>query len=173
MNNLYFSIITRFILLVLIQGLIFSKFDLFGIYDPYICLVFILIFPIKVNRIIFLLTSFVFGITLDLFTSSYGINAAACLSIAFLRPYILNFVFGSFFDPRGVKMMKHYLLDSSIYQKIIYLFVMIFSHHFFMFSLEAFSLNHLPLIFVKTINTSILSLIFCSTFIYLLVQNEK
>jgi len=173
MNNLYFSIITRFILLVLIQGFVFSKFDLFGIYDPYICLVFILIFPIKINRIIFLLTSFAFGITLDLFTNSYGINAAACLLIAFIRPYILNFVFGSFFDPRGVKMIKHYLADSSIYQKIIYLFIMIFLHHLLIFSLEAFSLNHLTLIFTKTINTSILSFIFCSTFIYLFIQNEK
>ena len=173
MNNSYFSIIARFILLILIQGFIFSKFDLFGTYDPYICLIFILIYPIKVNRIIFLLTSFSFGITLDLFTTSYGLNAAACLSIAFLRPYILNIVFGYFFDPRSVKLIKTYLKDSSIYQKIIYLFIMIFLHHLIMFSLEVFSLNHLPLIFIKTINTSILSFIFCYTFIYLFLPNEK
>ena len=173
MNSLYFSIAIRFVMLAILQVLIFSKFDLFGIYDPYICVVFILIFPIKVHRIVFLIISFVFGITLDLFSSSYGINAAAFLLIAFIRPYILNFVFGSFFDPHGVKMMKHYLGNSSVYQKIIYLFIIIFLHHLFMFSLEVFSLNQFSLIFIKTINTSFLSLVFCSTFIYLLVQNEK
>ncbi len=173
MNNSYFSIIIRFVMLVLLQGLIFNRFDLFGTYDPYICLVFILIFPIKINRIVFLIICFFFGIILDLFSNSYGINAAACLSIAFLRPYILNFVFGSFFDPHGIKMMKHYFNDSSIYQKIIYLFTIIFIHHLILFSLEIFSVNHFNLIFIKTLNTSILSFIFCSTFIYLLVQNEK
>ena len=173
MNNLYFSIIIRFVLLVFLQGLIFNRFDLFGTYDPYICLVFILIFPIKINRIAFLIICFFFGIILDLFSNSYGINAAACLSIAFLRPFILNFVFGSFFDPHGIKMMKHYFNDSSIYQNILYLFIIIFLHHLFMFSLEVFSLNQFSLIFIKTLNTSILSFIFCATFIYLLVQNEK
>ena len=93
MNNLYFSIIIRFVMLVLLQGLIFNRFDLFGTYDPYICLVFILIFPIKIKRMAFLIICFFFGIILDLFSNSYGINAASCLSIAFLRPFILNFVF--------------------------------------------------------------------------------
>ena len=58
MNTLTVNIIIRFVLLVLIQGLVFNKFDLFGIYDPYVSVVFILIFPIKINRISFLMISF-------------------------------------------------------------------------------------------------------------------
>ena len=64
-------------------------------YDPHISLIFILIFPIKLNRIFFLIISFSFGLILDYFTNSIGINAAAFVTIAFIRPYIMNFVFGN------------------------------------------------------------------------------
>ena len=94
MVSIYLLIIKRFIFLVLIQGLIFNNFDFFDIYDPYVCLVFIITFPVKVNKITFMIISFVFGFALDLYTNTLGINTAACLSIAFLRSYILNFVFG-------------------------------------------------------------------------------
>ena len=96
MASVYLLILKRFIFFALLQGLIFNNFDFYDIYDPYICLVFIITFPIKVDKITFMIISFIFGFALDLYSNSLGINAAACLSIAFLRSYILNFVFGSF-----------------------------------------------------------------------------
>ena len=49
MSNLYFIIAFRFVLILIVQGLIFNKFDLFGLYDPHISIIFVLIFPIKTN----------------------------------------------------------------------------------------------------------------------------
>ena len=148
MNTLTVNIIIRFVLLVLIQGLVFNKFDLFGIYDPYVSVVFILIFPVKINRISFLIISFFFGLTLDFFTNSLGLNAAAFTIIAFLKPSIMNFVFGNFYDPHGVKMIKNYIMESTIYQKILYVLIIIFIHHFVMFSLESFAINQLTIILI-------------------------
>ena len=173
MSNLYFIIGLRFILLIIFQGLIFNKFDLFGMYDPHISLIFILIFPIKLNRIFFLIISFSFGLILDYFTNSIGINAAAFVTIAFIRPYIMNFVFGNFYDPHGVKILKDYVEDSTIYQKILFLIIIILIHHFIMFSLESFTIDQIEFILKKTFYTSLLSLIFCSTLIYLLARNER
>ena len=173
MNTLNINIIIRFFLLVLVQGLVFNKFDLFGIYDRYVSLVFVLVFPIKTNRILFLIISFFFGLTLDYFTNSLGVNAAAFTIIAFIKPYIMSFVFGNFYNPHGVKMIKHYIMESTIYQKILYILLIILIHHFVMFSLESFAIDQLALIIKKTIYNSFLSLIFCFTFIYLLVQNER
>ena len=99
MVSVYLLIFKRFIFLVLLQGLIFNNFDFFDTYDPYVCLVFIITFPVKVEKITFMIFSFAFGFALDLYSNSIGINTAACLSIAFLRSHILNFVFGSFYDP--------------------------------------------------------------------------
>jgi len=173
MSNLYIIIAIRFVLLLILQGLIFNKFDLFGLYDPHISIMFVLIFPIKLNRIFFLIVSFFFGLILDYFTNSIGVNAAAFVTIAFLRPYIMNFVFGNFYDPHGMKILKDYIQDSTIYQKVLYVLMIILIHHFIMFSLESFAIDQIKVVFKKTFYTSLLSLIFCSTLIYLLVQNER
>ncbi len=173
MSNLYIIIAIRFVLLLILQGLIFNKFDLFGLYDPHISIMFVLIFPIKLNRIFFLIVSFFFGLILDFFTNSIGVNATAFVTIAFLRPYIMNFVFGNFYDPHGIKMLNDYIKDSTIYQKILFVLMIILIHHFIMFSLESFAIDQIEVVFKKTFYTSLLSLIFCSTLIYLLVQNER
>jgi len=172
MNTIYINIALRFIVLILAQGLVFNKFDFLGVYDPYISVVFILIFPVKISRISFLIISFFFGLSLDYFSNSLGLNATAFITIAYLKPSIMNFVFGNFYDPYGVKMIKHYIIESTIYQKILYVFIIIFLHHLIIFSLESFSIDQILIVFKKTIYSSFLSFIFCFSFIYLF-KNER
>jgi polyferredoxin len=102
-----------------------------------------------------------------------GLNTAACLTAAFSRSYILSFVFGSFFDPLGLKLIKNYISESSFSQKFLYLASIILIHHFVLFSLEAFSFKFFSLIIYKTFLTSLLTLTFCTTTIYIMIKNEK
>jgi len=120
-----------------------------------------------------MMTAFAFGLTLDLFSNSLGLNTVACLTVAFLRSYIMSFVFGGFFDPRGLKLIKNYISDSSFSQKFLYLTSVILIHHFILFSLEAFSLKYISTIIYKTLITALLSGIFCTTLIYIMIENEK
>ena len=173
MVSVYLLIFKRFIFLVLLQGLIFNNFNFFDTYDPYVCLVFIITFPVKVEKITFMIISFAFGFALDLYSNSLGINTAACLSIAFLRSHILNFVFGSFYDPHGIKLIKNYVSESTFSQKLLYISSIILIHHLVLFSLETFSFEFISLIMFKTLITSLISLIFCLTFIYIMIKNEK
>lgn len=173
MASTYLLVFKRFIFLVLLQVLIFNKFDLFGIYNPYICLVFILTFPVKMSKISFMVVAFAFGFTLDLFSNSLGLNTTACLTVAFLRSYIMNFIFGDFFDRLGLKLIKNYVSDSSFSQKILYVSSIILIHHFILFSLEAFSLKHISTVLNKTLITYLLSGLFCTTLIYFMIENEK
>jgi hypothetical protein len=46
-------------------------------------------------------------------------------------------------------------------------------HHFVLFSLEAFSFEFFSLIIYKTFLTSLLTLTFCTTTIYIMIKNEK
>tara|TARA_B100000768_G_scaffold180087_1_gene199196 strand:+ start:6431 stop:6949 length:519 start_codon:yes stop_codon:yes gene_type:complete len=172
MNTIYINIALRFVILILAQSLIFNKFDFLGVYDPYISVIFILIFPIKISRISFLIISFFFGLALDYFSNSLGLNATAFITIAYLKPSIMNFVFGNFYDPHGVKMIKHYITESTIYQKVLYVFIIIFLHHLIIFSLESFSIDQVLIVFKKIIYSSFLSFIFCFSFIYLF-KNER
>ena len=173
MASIYFIVLKRFILFILLQGLLFNSFDLFGSFDPHIALVFILTFPIKINKINFMIISFCFGLCLDLFSNSLGLNTAAYLTAAFSRSYILSFIFGSFFDPLGLKLIKNYISESSFSQKLLYLLSIILAHHFVLFFLEAFSFKFITLIIYKTLASSLLSLIFCTTIIYIMIKNEK
>ena len=173
MSNISFLILRRFIFFLIVQVFIFNNFNLFGTYDPYICLVFILTFPIKIDKTTFLIISFIFGFVLDLFTDSLGLNAAACLTVAYLRSYIMSFIFGAFFDPIGLKLIKNYVSESSFFQKFLYITSIIILYHFLFFSLEAFSFKFFYLIIYKTLITSILSIIFCYTSILIMVENEK
>ena len=140
MDRIYFLVIKRFIFFILLQGLVFNNFDLFGMYDPLICLTF---------------------------------NAAACLTIAFLRSYIMAFIFGSFFDPVGLKLIRNYISESSFSQKFLYMISMILIHHFFLFSIEGLSFKYLFLVTQKTLMTSLLTIIFCYASILFMISNEK
>ena len=61
MDRIYFLVIKRFVFFILLQGLVFNNFDLFGMYDPLIYLTFILTFPTKINKITFMSISFIFA----------------------------------------------------------------------------------------------------------------
>ena len=173
MDRIYFLVIKRFVFFILLQGLVFNNFDLFGMYDPLIYLTFILTFPTKINKITFMTISFIFGLTLDLFSNSLGFNAAACLTIAFSRSYIMAFIFGSFFDPVGLKLIRNYISESSFSQKFLYMISMILIHHFFLFSIESLSFKYIFLVTQKTLMTSLLTIIFCYASILFMISNEK
>ena len=173
MANLYFLIFKRFIFFALIQGFIFNNFNFLGSFNPYIALVFLLTFPIKTSKIMFMIISFCFGFSLDLFSNSLGINTAACLTLAFSRSYVLNFVFGSFYDPYGIKVLKNYISESTYYQQFLYLISLILIHHSVLFLLESFSLKFLSIVIYKIFITSFLSILFCTTTIYIMIKNEK
>ena len=53
----------------------------------------------------------------------------------------MNFVFGNFYDPHGIKIFKDYIQDSTIYQKLLFVLIIILIHHFIMFSLESFTID--------------------------------
>lgn len=173
MDNIYLVVIKRFIFFIALQGFIFNNFDLYGMYDPYICLVFILTFPTKINKITFMLSSFIFGFVLDLFSNSLGLNTVACLTVAFLRSYIMGFIFGSFYDPVGLKLIKNYISETSFSQKFLYICSIILFHHFFLFSLESLNFNYFVPVIKKILITSILSMIFCYASILIMIKNEK
>jgi len=70
-----FSINTiRFILLVLIQVLVLKHINFMGYINPYIYILFIVLYPIKNNRMLFLFLSFLLGLTVDMFLDSQRIT---------------------------------------------------------------------------------------------------
>ncbi|MCW9037217.1 rod shape-determining protein MreD [Altibacter sp.] len=144
--------ILRFITLVLLQVLILNHINFMGFVNPYVYVLFILIFPLNGNKSLLIFLSFLLGITIDIFSDSGGVHAAASVFIAFIRPYILKFAFGVSYEYNMVKLNK-----VPFTERMTYIAVLVLVHHFLLFSLEIFSLSHILLILKSTLFSGIFS----------------
>ncbi|MDO6596179.1 rod shape-determining protein MreD [Oceanihabitans sp. 2_MG-2023] len=154
MNSVISSNAIRFIVLVLSQILVLSHINFLGYINPYIYILFILLFPVKNNRMVFLLLSFLLGITLDMFLDSGGMHAAACVTIAFIRPAVLKFCFGAAYEHQTIKFNQ-----IEFGAKLTYLSILTVLHHLILFLLEVFNFSQIILVLQKTLFSSIFTII--------------
>ena len=82
--------IFRFVIFILVQVYILDKIHLHRFVIPVVYYLFILWLPFGLTRISLLVIGFVAGLTLDYFTNTPGLHAAACVLIAYARPFIIN-----------------------------------------------------------------------------------
>lgn len=158
----------RFVILVLVQALIFNRIDFMGYINPYIYILFIILYPANNNRVIFIFLSFLLGLSVDIFSDSGGIHAAACVFIAYIRPIFLKFTFGTVYDYQSVKFDQ---IDFG--NKLVYFSSMAFIHHLIMFILEVFNINKTILILQKTLFSGFFTIILCLLITILFSQKRK
>ena len=82
--------ILRFIVFIFFQVMVLDRILLFNLVTPYIYFLFILWLPFKMNRAVLMLVAFALGLTVDYFQHNPGFHAAACVLIAFLRPFLVS-----------------------------------------------------------------------------------
>ena len=153
----------RFIILVMFQILILNHINFLGFVNPYIYVLFILLYPINGNQSLLISVSFLLGLCIDIFGDSVGIHAAASVFIAYIRPFILKFSFGVSYEYNMIKINK-----APPVAKMVYVITMVFLHHFVLFALEIFSLSHIILILKSTLLSGIFSvlLILCTLLLF-------
>lgn len=156
MNNTIISHSVQFIVLVLLQVTVLNHINFLGDINPYLYVIFICLFPINNNRLAFIFLSFLLGLSIDLFSDSGGVHAAASVTIAFIRPVILKFTFGSVYEHQTIKFKQ---VDFGA--KIIYFIILVFIHHLILFSLEIFNLSNILLVLKKTLFSGIFTVLLC------------
>ncbi|WP_034061422.1 hypothetical protein [Lacinutrix jangbogonensis] len=156
MTNLLSIHTIRFIVLILVQVLLLSHVNFMGYINPYPYILFIILFPIKNNRMAFILLSFLLGFSIDLFLDSGGIHAAAALTIAFIRPAALKFSFGAVYEHQTIKFST-----SDFGQRITYISILTVIHHFVLFSFEIFNFSKILLVLKNTLFSSIFTILLC------------
>ena len=83
--------IIRFLLFILVQVYILNQIPpLHQFIVPYIYFLYILWLPFNLGRFPLLIIAFLFGLSLDYFTGTMGLHAAACSLIAYIRPFLLT-----------------------------------------------------------------------------------
>lgn len=86
----YLHKIGWFICLVLLQVLILNNVHIAGYATPFLYIYLILKFESDVSRNTLMLWAFFLGLTVDVFSDTPGMNAAATVLLAFLRPIFLR-----------------------------------------------------------------------------------
>ena len=156
MNNVVSTNIVRFVLLVLAQILVLNHINFLGYINPYAYILFIILFPVKNSRTLFIFLAFLLGLTVDLFSDSGGIHAAACVTIAYIRPVVLKFSIGMIYEHQTIKFS-----NVEFGSKLTYIALLTGIHHLVLFSLEVFNFSKIILTLQKTLFSSIFTIIMC------------
>lgn len=159
MNNSVFVNIVRFVLLVLVQVLVFNQLNFFGFINPMVYILFLYWYPVKENRAAFIGLSFILGLSIDFFSDSMALHAASTVTIAYIRPAIMRFVFGV-----NIEFQSFRLGNSTKAQQITFLTLLIVVHHMVFFTLEIFSIANILLILKKVLANGLSTLILCLLF---------
>jgi rod shape-determining protein MreD len=168
MNSAILENIARFILLLAAQVLIFNRIDLFGYINPFPYVLFIILYPVNGNKSGLLLASFFLGLLMDMFCNSGGVHAAASLILAYFRPSIFKFSFGLSYEYQTVK-----LNDVLTPERFSFILIAIVIHHSILFVLEVFKISFLFDILLRTILSTVFTIITCIIIIYIIKPSKR
>lgn len=168
MNSALLVNIVRFILLLAAQILIFNNMRFLGYINPYPYMLFIILYPVNGNKYGLLGASFLLGIILDMFCNSGGVHAAACILLAFYRPYIFKFSFGLSYEYQTVR-----LNDVLTPERFSFILIAVVIHHFVLFLLEIFKFTFILEILLKTVASSIFTILLCIIIIYIIKPGRR
>jgi len=127
----------RFIALVFIQVFLLKNITLYNLATPYLYILFILLLPFEIPNALLFLLAFVLGLTIDAFYDTPGLNAAACVVLAFVRILFISITVqkdGFDNEPEPTLSIMGFRWFFT------YTLVLTLVHHFFLFNLEVFHL---------------------------------
>lgn len=150
-----------FVLLVLLQVLLFNNIQFSGYVNPYVYLLFILLLPVEIPSWLLLLISFGTGAVIDVFSGSPGMHSSATVLAGFIRPGVLRLVtVREGYEPGSSLSMHTY----GFRWFLIYTSITVLVHHTALFYLEVFRFGD----FFRTLLRVILSSVFSIVFILLI-----
>jgi len=155
-----------FILLIMLQVLLFNNIQFSGYVNPYVYVLFILLLPVEMPSWLLLIVSFFTGAIIDYFSGSPGLHSSATVLAGFVRPYVLRVIAPrDGYEPNSDPSMVTY----GFRWFLIYTLVIVFVHHTALFYLEVFRLTEFFRTFIRVLFSSVFSI----TFILLLEFYRK
>ena len=149
------SYVLYFLLFFLLQIILFRNVVLFGYASCFIYLGYILIFPFDSKPVVLILISFFFGLLIDSFYDTIGINAFICVLVAYYR----NFVIKILTPAGGYDSSSEFTVSyMGLIWFVKYAALIIFVHHFLFFLLEAWNIKEFFEVLVRAIFSSVFTL---------------
>lgn len=157
MSSLLKNII-RFVVFILFQVYILNQVPpLHQFLVPYLYFLYILWLPFHINRFWLLIISFGFGLSLDYFTGTYGLHAAPCVLIAYIRPFLLNLLIPQETTEQSYIEPGHKSMGWAPYA--LYVGILSFVHHFYLVLIEWLQFGNFVYFIGKVAGTTAISLL--------------
>lgn len=148
--------IIRFIVLVLVQILVLNNIQVNGYIVPYIYILFILLLPFETPRWLLLLAAFALGISVDLFTQTPGMHAAATVFMTFLRPWVLEMSAPrDGYEPGTFPRLYYY----GFQWFLRYTVILVLAHHLVLFYIEVFRFSEFFSTLLRVLLSSLFSVV--------------
>ena len=129
MTNKLIKYTVMFLVAVLVQVLFLNQVQFSGYINPYFYIVFVLLLPLSTPRYLLLLLGFLIGLTIDIFSDSLGIHAAATVLIAYIRPFVIRVISTREEDRNDFPG----LLQNKFGWFFSYVTILVLAHHFVLF----------------------------------------
>ncbi len=168
-RTLFFNVI-RFFFLVFFQVLILNNINLGGYINPYFYIYFILLLPFGAPRWLLLISAFILGLSIDIFTNTIGLNAAACVVMAFFRPFVISAISTG---PESLIGDTPSLRNQGIKWFLYYSIILVLIHHSALFYLEIFRFSEFTVTFIRVLLSSAFTMVLVLISEYLLYPRGK
>lgn len=154
--------IFRLAVFILVQVYVLNKIPhLHRFVVPYLYYLFLLWLPFTTNRLALLGIGFITGLTLDYFTMTPGLHAAACVLVAYVRPFIIGVLI-----PKDASELTYHEpsprgMGWGAYT--VYAFVLTFLHHTYLLLLEWLQFGSFVDFLLKVAATTAISMLLIFT----------
>lgn len=147
--------IGRYLLVMLLQVLLFDQLQLWGACHPYIYVLCLLMMPITLPHNVDMLIGAFAGFIMDIFCNSLGVHMAACILLMYIRPYLIGFIVNDK-DRLNEQISLHAIGMEALLK---YTVIMVLIHHLTVFSLAAWSWSHMGFVLLETIVSSTITIL--------------
>ena len=145
----------RYVVVMLLQVLLFDQLQLWGVCHPYIYVLCLLMLPITLPHSVDLLIGAAAGLVMDVFCNSLGIHMAACVLLMLIRPYLL----GVIVNDKDRLNEQINLRTIGLEALVRYTVILVLVHHLMVFSLAAWSWSHMSFALIETAVSSAVTIL--------------
>lgn len=163
-----FKEILWFVILVLLQVLLFNRITVFGVAVPILYIYFLIKLPYGRNRFYVIISGFLMGLIIDAFLNTPGMNAAATTIVAALRSIILNL-----FYPKNEYENLVPGIHTSVAAFVKFTVTMVLLHQTLLFFIEAFTFFNFTSTMIRIGSSSLLTIVLILALDSLVIRREK
>ena len=147
--------IGRYILVMLLQVLLFDQLQLWGVCHPYIYVLCLLMLPITLPHNIDMLIGALAGLIMDVCCNSLGVHISVCVLIMFARPYLV----GVLVNDKDRLNEQLSIRSMGMEAMVKYVCILVVVHHFLIFLLGAWSWHHIGFVLLATLVSSLITIL--------------